>query len=258
MTTYGITEHIDLALVALYAFWLFFAGLIYYLHSENKREGYPLINDRSDKVRVEGFPPVPKPKKFVLAHAGTEEVTREERDLTGLLVPSASFQGAPLVPTGDAMKDGVGPASWSERADVPDLTYDDQIPKIVPLRVANGYYLAEEDPDPRGMEVVCTDGNVAGVVVDAWVDRSETLVRYLEADVPAPGGTRRVVFPMALAVVDGKRGVVRVDSVTAEQFRAAPAIRDADQITLREEDIVSGYFAGGHMYAIAGRMGPVL
>lgn len=254
MTTYGLTEHFDLAFVALYVFWLFFAGLIYYLHQENKREGYPLIDDASNRGLVEGFPPVPSPKKFLLPHVGVEEVRREERDLTGLLVRSAGFPGAPMVPTGDPMRDGIGPASWSERQDVPDLTFDEQLPKIVPLRVANGYYLAEEDPDPRGMPVVCLDGRTAGEVVDAWIDRSETLVRYLEAE----AGGRRVVFPMALAVVDAKRGVVRVDSVTAAQFAAAPTIRNADQITLLEEDIISGYFAGGHMYATADRLGPVL
>lgn len=254
MTTFGLTEHIDLALVALYAFWLFFAGLIYYLHSENKREGYPLISDRNERVVVQGFPPVPKPKTFLLHHQGEEEAVRQERDLTGLLVPSATFFGAPLVPTGNPMKDGVGPASWSERADVPDLTFDEQLPKIVPLRAATGYYLAEEDPDPRGMPVVCLDGKVAGTVVDAWVDRSETLVRYLEAETNG----RRVVFPMALAVVDPKRKEVRVDSVTAAQFADAPAIKGGDVITLLEEDIISGYFAGGHMYATSDRLGPVL
>ncbi len=258
MSTYGLTEHFDLAFVALYVFWLFFAGLIYYLHQENKREGYPLVSDADDRGLVEGFPPVPAPKTYVLAHQGPEEPKRVERDLTGILIRGAGFPGAPMVPTGDPMKDGVGPAAWASRADVPDLTFDEQLPKIVPLRVANGFYLAEEDPDPRGMEVVCADGKVAGVVVDAWVDRSEVLVRYLEAEVAAPGGTRRVIFPMFLAVVDDRRNQVRVTSVTAEQFAAAPGIRVGESITLLEEDVVSAYFAGGHMYATADRLGPVL
>ena len=43
-----ITSYIDVAQFALYAFWLFFAGLIFYLLRENKREGYPLVApDRS-------------------------------------------------------------------------------------------------------------------------------------------------------------------------------------------------------------------
>ena len=34
--------NVDLAQISLYAFWLFFAGLVIYLQRENMREGYPL------------------------------------------------------------------------------------------------------------------------------------------------------------------------------------------------------------------------
>jgi len=71
METGGLTSYIDLAQIALYGFWIFFAGLIWYLHREDKREGYPLDSERSDRtggrVRVEGFPAVPSPKTFLLA-----------------------------------------------------------------------------------------------------------------------------------------------------------------------------------------------
>ena len=56
MGTGAITSYIDVAQVALYSFWVFFAGLIYYLRREDKREGYPLVSDRSDQIRVTGFP----------------------------------------------------------------------------------------------------------------------------------------------------------------------------------------------------------
>ncbi|MFN9969587.1 MAG: photosynthetic reaction center subunit H, partial [Phycisphaerae bacterium] len=58
----SLGSYLDVAQVALYVFWAFFAALIYYLHRENKREGYPLESDRSALVTVQGFPPVPKPK----------------------------------------------------------------------------------------------------------------------------------------------------------------------------------------------------
>lgn len=58
------TESIDLAQVALYAFWIFFAGLIYYLRREDKREGYPLESD-THAGPVNGFPMPPAPKQFV-------------------------------------------------------------------------------------------------------------------------------------------------------------------------------------------------
>jgi len=56
-----ITQYIDFAQLALYAFWLFFAGLIYYLRREDKREGYPLESQR--KIKVQGWPAMP-PEKF--------------------------------------------------------------------------------------------------------------------------------------------------------------------------------------------------
>jgi photosynthetic reaction center H subunit len=253
-----LNAHFDLAFVSLYAFWLFFLGLVIYLLKEGKREGYPMESPRSKYIFNEGWPAMPsKTKVFNTGHP--QEPRRAERDLTGLAVQSFVAYGAPLVPTGNAMKDGIGPAAWAERADVVDITYDDHGPKIVPLRTATGYYVAEDSPDPRGMDVVCADGKVAGKVVDVWVDRSEYIARYLEAEVAlAGGGTRRVLFPMFLAVVDATAGVVKVASVLASQFAEAPAIRNPDQITLLEEDKVSAYFGGGHMYATPNRAEPYL
>ncbi|MBL6079123.1 photosynthetic reaction center subunit H [Belnapia sp. T18] len=258
MQTGAITSYIDVAQVALYAFWLFFAGLILYLRQEDKREGYPLENERSPHVQVQGFPPIPAPKALKLAHEGHRIPRPQERNLDGILIPTAPWPGAPMQPLGDPMQDGVGPASYALRAEVPDVTFDEQLPKIVPLRAATGYYLAAQDPDPRGYQVVTADGRIAGTVMDCWVDRSETVVRYLEADAEGSSGARRVVFPMALARVDAKRRIVKVVSVLANQFVEAPMLKDADTITLREEDRISGYFAGGHMYATPQRLGPLI
>ena len=52
-------------------------------------------------------------------------------------VPVDNYNGSPLIPTGNPMVDGVGPAAWANRADVPDLTVRGE-PKIVPMRVAPG------------------------------------------------------------------------------------------------------------------------
>ncbi len=66
MQTGALTSYIDVAQLTLYAFWLFFAGLVYYLLRENKREGYPMIGDRPG-THPEGWPGVPPPKTFLLA-----------------------------------------------------------------------------------------------------------------------------------------------------------------------------------------------
>ncbi len=63
-------RHLDGAQIVLYAFWLFFFGLIYYLRREDKREGYPL---ESEGGPVQGFPAVPETKVFNTAHATSKE-----------------------------------------------------------------------------------------------------------------------------------------------------------------------------------------
>jgi len=121
METGAITQYIDVAQLALYAFWIFFAGLIYFLRREDKREGYPLESDRSGAVRVQGWPPVPTQKTRLLTTGMT--ATGGGADTRPVAArPTGEWPGAPLDPTGDPMRDGVGPASWANRADVPDLT----------------------------------------------------------------------------------------------------------------------------------------
>jgi photosynthetic reaction center H subunit len=260
----SFTSTFDVAELAFYVFVLFFLALVFYLRREDKREGYPLESDRSDRsggrVTVQGFPFPPGPKKFILQHEPAELVERRERDLSGILVPADNWPGAPLVPLGDPMQDGVGSASYAERSDVPDVTFDRQEPKIVPLRAAEGYYLAERDPDPRGMEVVAADGIVAGTVADVWIDRSETFVHFLEVDVaPFLGAQRpRALVPIRLARIDARRRRVTLKSVLAAQVAAAPGTKDPETITMREEDRIAGYFAGGHLYATPRRTEPLL
>ena len=55
----------------LYLFWIFFAGLIYYLHRESKREGYPMEHDNGSRKIVQGWPAVPTAKIFRLRDGTT-------------------------------------------------------------------------------------------------------------------------------------------------------------------------------------------
>jgi photosynthetic reaction center H subunit len=57
-------DYIDGAQITLYAFWIFFAGLIYYLRREDKREGYPLDSPQGPR---EGWPAVPPTKTYLHA-----------------------------------------------------------------------------------------------------------------------------------------------------------------------------------------------
>ena len=169
------------------------------------------------------------------------------------------FNGSPLVPTGNPMIDGVGPASWANRADEPDRTFHGA-PKIVPMRLDPTFSVAKGDPDPRGLPVEAADKVTAGTVMELWVDRAEPQVRYYE--VQLSGSERRIMLP-AVFVKWPNFGLwgndrLLVKSITAAQFADVPTIRRDDQITLLEEDKVMAYFAGGHLYATAARSEPLI
>jgi photosynthetic reaction center H subunit len=207
-------------------------------------------------VLVQGFPPFPKPKTFLLPHGGTVTVpgkpdTREIRAR-----PVAAWPGAPLEPTGNPMLDGVGPSAYAERADEPDLMFDGT-PALVPLRAATGFSLDPEDPDPRGMNVLGANGISAGTVSDVWVDRADVLIRYVE--VKLSDAARVVLVPMTMVDrIDRQRGEIKVNAILARQFADAPALANPMQITKLEEDRICGYFAGGTLYATPDRTEPLL
>lgn len=254
MQTGAITNYIDVAQLTLYAFWLFFAGLVYYLLRENKREGYPLISDRKNVV-VEGFPFMPPPKIFRMENGHVVSVPRAEAAEPLNAVPAARFLGAPYQPIGNPMLAGMGPGAWANRADEPDLAWDDQLPKIVPLRAAPAFFLAWEDPDILGYEVYGLDGVLAGRVADAWIDRSEVVIRYVEVEL---ADTSRALLPMNFMGIDAKNGRVSTSFITGAQFADVPRTKAPEVVTLLEEDKILAYYGGGTMYALAGRGDPLL
>lgn len=260
MQTGALTSHIDVAQVVLYAFWLFFAGLILYLLRENKREGYPLVAaDRAgvSPVLVQGFPGIPTPKAFPMPDGSMLMIPRpEHREPLTQFTRAGKFQGAPIVPTGEKLTAGIGPGAWADRHDVPDLTFDDGAPKIVPLRIAPDFFLAWEDPDVRGYSVVGSDDTVAGEVVEAWIDRSEVVVRYLEVRLAA--GEQRVLLPMNFIRIEHKARRIVCRYIRSDQFTLAPPLKNPDQVTLLEEDKITAFYAAGSLYAWPGREEPIL
>jgi photosynthetic reaction center H subunit len=262
MQTGAITQYIDVAQVALYGFWIFFAGLIWYLHREDKREGYPLDSERSDRtggrVKVQGWPAIPEPKTFRLAdgttiQAPTSDGGADRRPIAAK--PVGHGEGAPLQPTGDPMLDAVGPASYAaNRPDKPERMIDGS-PMIVPMRSVKGWSINKRDPDPRGMTVIGCDSATAGTVKEVWVDKAEPLIRYLEVELQ---GGKHVMLPYGFVRYDAARRQVKVASITAAQFANVPATRSNEQITMLEEDKITGYYGGGHLYATPDRLGPVL
>jgi len=248
----------DLATVSLALFTLFFAGLIYYLQTENMREGFPLVDDDGKTAANQGPFPVPtKDKTFILPN-GRGEVTvpsgqRGDRADLALARTSAS-NGAPFVPTGDPMLDGVGPASWAPRKDEPEVDAHGHA-KIRPLSTLSDFHVSA-GRDPRGKAVVGGDGEVVGRVVDMWIDVPEQLVRYLAIDLNPEGSGKIRTIPMTMARIQSDRVTVR--SLYAHNFEGLPVLRTPGVITKLEEEKVCAYCAGGTLYATPSRAEPQL
>ena len=258
MQTVALTEYLDVAQVVLYAFWAFFALLIFYIRQEDRREGYPLEHDTTGAMGAAGFPFMPDPKTYLLPHGGTQQLPNDTRDTRPInAVRMGNSPGAPMDPTGNPMLGAVGPGSYAERADRPDLTYLGEN-KIVPLSASHGYKIHDRDGNPIGMPVVGCDGAVAGAIREVWVDQSEHVVRYYEVAVGIGSSARVVLLPAGFANVRKKVGQVDVNAITASQFMNVPATKSQTSITLLEEDKIMGYFGGGMLYATPARAEPFI
>lgn len=252
--------YLDVAQVTLYVFWIFFACLIFYLRREDKREGYPLISDTGGGGVQHGFPRMPDQKTYLLRDGHAAVLPNHKNDRPDVAAaPIAPWPGAPFEPTGNPMLDGVGPGSWADREDKPELTMEN-IPAIVPLRVTPATTLSDRDPDPRGMPVIGADREIGGTCVDVWVDRAEALVRYLEVEVTTSGVAKRVLLPLPFALIKGDRvrNRITVDAILGHQFADVPTTAHPDQVTKLEEDRIVAYYGGGTLYATPSRQEPKL
>jgi len=256
--TYGaVLARFDVAQIAIYVFWGAFFALIWYLRREDHREGYPLVGEYKEQD-IYSVPPLPTPKTFIMADGHEVLAPRAEAPETTKAEQMLPWAGAPFTPTGNPLVDGVGPAAYANRADIPDHAYDDGLPKIVPLRTATGFFLATEDTDPRGFEVFANDGKLVGEISDVWIDRAEYIIRYLEMGrVPSLGGGT-VILPSTFIKIKAKAHEVSCNFLASDQFATVPQLRNPEVITLLEEDRLMGYFAGGQLYGKAGRVEPVL
>jgi photosynthetic reaction center H subunit len=250
-----ITGYIDLPQILLYAFWVFFAGLIYYLVRENHREGYPMESSSLGRAVVTGFP-IPKPKTFLLESGKTvtvPDLTRGEPPLSASV--TSPWPGSPIEPTGDPMRSGAGPGAYAMRADEPDRTSHGE-PLLRPLRMARDYGVAPQDVDPRGLPVIGGDGKAGGVVRDLWIDSAEMMFRYLEVETSAKSGPRRVLLPIAFARI--RRNQIEVNSIYGHHFADVPGTRSDDQVTLLEEEKITAYYGAGTLYADPKRSEPLI
>ncbi|MEN3792990.1 photosynthetic reaction center subunit H [Fulvimarina sp. MAC3] len=257
MPTGAFTEQLDLPLLLVIAFFLFFLGLVYYLRSEDKREGYPLVSDRTrgtaNRVSVVGFPPLPKQKSFLLQDGNVHYAPHADNERELNVRNAYNIPGSPIMPLGDPLLDGVGPASYALKQDKPFRTMDGEL-TLAPLRTKTDYHLEDSGPNLIGMPVYAADGDPVGTVRDLWVNDIEYFIRYVEVDMPGKEGT--VLVPFAFA--DTHKGRMKFGMLSREQLLAVPTLGNAEYITAREEDRLNGYFAGGTLYSKNGAQAPFL
>ena len=255
LLTGAIVGDLDVAQLALIIFTLFFFGLVLYLQKESRREGFPLQSDGSDSPRDARTSFMPAAKTYRLTGGGTAQAPSTKRESQNIKARRMGpWHGAAHAPTGNPMIDAVGPASYAQRADVPDRMQSGA-PRIVPARADHNYHVDGRDMDPVGMTVVGADGVKAGTVTDIWVDRAEAVIRYLEIS----AGARSVLLPMNFASnINGARRIVTVNAILGSQFANVPATRNPDSVTLLEEDKIMGYYGGGLLYATPSRAEPLL
>jgi photosynthetic reaction center H subunit len=244
----AITQYIDVAQLVLYAFWIFFFGLIYWLQRESKREGYPMHTDRPGRETVSGLLDLPKPKAFHLANGDIVYAPHLRDAAPADLAASVTgpFPGAPIQPVGNPLLAGVGPGSYTNRSDMAEHMSNGDV-LLAPLRASPGFGLSAKDTDPRGLPVLGADGVAGGTVRDVWVDRAEMLVRFLEVAVPNAAKGPHVLLPFNLCRVG--KDAVRVASILGSQFADVPRIKHPDQVTLLEEEKVMAYYGAGTLYA---------
>lgn len=253
-----VVGSIDVAELSLAAFFLFFVALVFWLRREDRREGYPLEDEINGFIETVGGPlSTALPKAFrlpfdrgtVMAPVGRAE-GREPVDIAAKRYEN--FAGAPYVPTGNPLADGVGPASYANRAKWPDQDAHGRA-RIVPLSTEGHISVWSGSRDPRGMQVIAADGKIAGTVTDLWIDRAEHQIRYLAVQTTSG---KSVLAPMAMATVTAAG--VTIDAINAADYDGVPQLAAAAEITRYEEERVIGYFGGGYLYANAGRQEPIL
>ena len=252
--TGAITAYWDVASVVFTLFILFFIGLVVHLTLESKREGFPLETERFGTIKNEGgILGMPSSKIFKTEFGKTYEAPLATPPAPEVLnaVPAHHINGAPLVPVGNPLLAGVGPGSYANRADVPDVGLHGE-PRILPLRKLPSFSVLKGDKNPIGMQVYGADDHSAGVISDVWIDHMESMIRYLEIQL-AGGG--HVLMPMNFAKIHTNR--VSVKAILAAQFKQVPVIKNPEQITLLEEEKIMAYFGAGTLYATPQRQEPV-
>ena len=101
--------------------------------------------------------------------------------------------------------------------------------------------------------LVSADKKTVGIVHDLWFNRAEFFLRYYEVSIDGAEGRRLVPAFFAEALTRDR--AVRATTLIADDLRRSPIRADDSCITMREEDRLNGFFAGGLRFS--GRPGQI-
>ena len=161
MESGAITQYVDVAQLVLYLFWIFFFGLVIYLTIESKREDFllnlmVLVNGR---VKRQLVCCLCQQKRFL--ELSFTVILRHP--MHGMMQPFASWISYKPVSWSafgtlriQSNADDIGPGSFSQRIDHPDLTAEGDF-KIVPMRIEKSFKIFHLTRTPR-LEVFGLEG----------------------------------------------------------------------------------------------------
>lgn len=121
--------------------------------------------------------------------------------------------------------------------------------RLASLGELDGFDVADEEPDPRGWDVIAADGRTVGKVHELVVDTVAMKVRYLDCDVDEEAlgldkEDRHILVPIGYARLDEPNEKVVVDAISAADVRDLPVFERLP-VTPREEDELRGRFLEG-------------
>lgn len=94
------------------------------------------------------------------------------------------------------------------------------------------------DVDPRGWQLLCSDGGVFGTVTDLIADQETLRISHLVCDVfsPAP---HRILLPTSFARFDQRGSSVIYDALTREEVDTLPPFNELPIDPVAEERVLA-------------------
>ncbi|HVF38995.1 MAG TPA: PRC-barrel domain-containing protein [Gemmatimonadaceae bacterium] len=122
---------------------------------------------------------------------------------------------------------------------------EDSTRGVVALGSLDDFEVAEDFPDPRGWDVMLTDGQRIGEVRELMVDTNALRTRYLEVSLDQDAAnvpdSRNVLIPVGSARLDDDKDQVVLDGIDAARLASLPAFDQSQFNQDYEQSVVSSF-----------------